>query len=435
MSNWRLYEGLFVQGWLLESFGGERAGTPWFRGHNGIGLKSSQVLMLPAEAAGAGSVLSRWRVAKKLPHDNLLRIRECGEATIDERADVVYLVTELPDQDVAAILAGGPFTADDAATLLLALAGAVQRLHSNGVAHGAVCLSNAVIAEDTYKLAIGTLTPASREAQDTDIRQLGRTIVHAVTGDADAPFTPDSEAYARLHPLSRDVVMACLTRSSAQNWTADALLESLYAGFVPPLEAQPATNAPPPSQTAPARFPQLDWARMSMATAVSILVLLIQSSLMTQRAPAEPNQPVKPAQIVTARAVAAAEAPQRRPPEVAERAATPLLPEPKPVVALAPVAQEGTDERVRSVIPSGPSWAVVVGSYSSYAAARNHARRIKKRWPRATVAVVNNGSLHSVMIRSVVSRRDAERLERAARQTGLAEDAYVMQVRQTPASE
>ncbi len=343
MSNWSLFEGLFVQGWLLESFEGERAGAPWFRGHNGIGQKSSQVLMLPAEAAGAGSVLSRWRIAKKATHDHLLRIRECGEATVDERVDVVYLVTELPDQDVATMFADRLFTAEEAAALLRALAGAVQRLHQNGLAHGAVGLTNVLIVENTYKLAIGTLTPLSREAQDADIRQLGRTIVHAVTGDAEAPFTPDSEAYARLDPLSRDVVMACLTRSSAQNWTADSLLESLYAGFVAAVTITESRPRSTPSPKARLQFPQLDWARMSAATAVSILILLVQASLVTQRSRTEPA-PV---------AAARAEAPPAPPAEEAERTVSPPLPEPKPVPAVAPAAQDGIDERPSLSVRAG----------------------------------------------------------------------------------
>jgi TonB family protein len=162
--------------------------------------KRAAILVASAENEGAAERLRDWEAAAELNHPHILRAFECGRAQV-EGSDVVYLVTELPDEALGQVLPERALTADETGEMLGPILEALAYLHARGLVHGHVEPANVLVVGDQLKLsadglqAMGSVRrrndrPRIYEAPETgsgavtaaaDVWSLGITLIEALT--------------------------------------------------------------------------------------------------------------------------------------------------------------------------------------------------------------------------------------------------------------
>jgi serine/threonine-protein kinase len=112
------------------------------------------------------------RAAAKVSHPNICQLYE-----IDEEGDVLYLVMELLDgQTLGKRIAQGPIPPDEAVQIILAVLGALESLHAQGVIHRDLKPNNVFLAPVGVKLLdFGLARPmtVSGAGDDLNITQVG----------------------------------------------------------------------------------------------------------------------------------------------------------------------------------------------------------------------------------------------------------------------
>lgn len=386
--NWIEYEGRMAGAWRLDSFLGTRDGMAVYQSSSESGVSAAErkavvkILMLDDEKAG--SVRASWEQANKCSDDHLLRVYETGEAELDGMP-VVFAAMETSDIGVEEILAGRPVSEDEARSLVAGVASALEYLHRRGLQHGSVIPPHMHVVGDAVKLSADTISTAGEDGWKSDMRQLGTTLIHAMTGVASG---------GSASPLPRPfqaIATGCLG-AGGRPWTAHRVLQTLSGNAM--ADAEPGT-IPPVVRPLPARPAPMRWPFVA-AAAVALFGFLGYWGL---------REPAKQATPVASLPVAA-----RVP---------------------APVAES---TRARMVTPpaknagSKSGWAVIAATYVSRAAAEGRAARIAKRSPAVRVHVFTSSSgsrMSYVLLGAGLTREEADRVLRAARQAGAPRDSYV----------
>lgn len=206
------------------------------------------IKLIGAEPSEADSQLSRLRRAAKLSHPHLLRIFETGRAQVGN-ADVLYVVTEYAEEDLAQILPDRALTPEEVREMLPFVLEALQYLHSQGLVHARLKPSNILAVNDQLKLSIDGVCSVNERgpsgekptaydppelaptgpSPSGDVWSLGMTIVEVLTkrlpvwewtGHADpsaprnlpAPFLEIAR-----NCLRRDPSMRCTLREISEN--------------------------------------------------------------------------------------------------------------------------------------------------------------------------------------------------------------------------
>ncbi len=169
--NWSEYEGLSVCGWNLQSFLGSRGARGFYVARHDNG-SAALIQIIPIGDVGAEAARHSWRRAAALSYEGLVRLYETGETELAEGVPLYYAAMELPDDDVGELSDRRVLTDAEIRSVNEAIAGALQDLHANGIAHGAVEPSNMFIVDGAYKLSVDTLTQASPERVEDDMRGL-----------------------------------------------------------------------------------------------------------------------------------------------------------------------------------------------------------------------------------------------------------------------
>ena len=236
------------------------------------------IKLIGADPAEADSQLSRLRRAAKLSHPHLLRIFETGRAQVGN-ANVLYVVTEYAEEDLAQILPDRALTPEEVREMLPFVIEALQYLHSQGLVHARLKPSNILAVNDQLKLSIDGVCAAGERgpsgekptAYDPpelaptgpspagDVWSLGMTIVEVLTkrlpvwewtGHADPPAPrtlPAPFLEIARNCLRRDPAMRCTLREISEN------LDPQAASRVANSRAAVATAAVA-SPAAPSRF-------------------------------------------------------------------------------------------------------------------------------------------------------------------------------------
>jgi TonB family protein len=153
--------------------------------------------------------LSRWRETASLSHPNLIRIFECGRATIDHN-DFLYLVMEFAEEDLGQILPERALSVEEVSGMLPVTVDAISFLHQSGFVSGRVKPSNVMAVGDQLKIAIDGLgrageRPAFRDRFDApeldtaglssaaDVWSLGFMLVTALTQNLPTSPSHDGE--------------------------------------------------------------------------------------------------------------------------------------------------------------------------------------------------------------------------------------------------
>jgi len=313
-------------------------------------------------------LLARRAEAAILTHPHLIRLFESGRCRIGS-ADLVYVVMEYAEENLAEILPQRALTSKEAGEMLPPMLDALAYLHGRGFAHGQVKPANILASGDQVKLSsdgIGRIgeAPSASGPYDAaeiaatgcsaaaDVWSVGLTLVETLTqqlprldasgaGEVELPGPPPEPFLS--------IARNCLRREPQRRWTIADISARLKA---------PATS--PPTAVAPRPEPKrqkrpANWRHLAPAAAVIVLALIVilvapkvLNRLQGQQTGAAPTEP---AQGLTSSEPAAAQPKETTPTPSASAAAPPIT----PVEAAAPPKKEAAPgEVVYQAVPDVP---------------------------------------------------------------------------------
>lgn len=251
---------------LLEWLGGARDRGVFLTVRQGI--QRAAIKLFVAGDAEADAYLAQWEAAQSLTHLNLMPILEFGRCNLDG-VDLVYMVTERADDNLAHILKDKALDASEATNVFDPIVGALSFLHDHSVIHGHVKPSNIFKAAGKWKLSSDDLWQAggiikqvgypddynAPEALDhrispaVDSWSVGMTLVEALTqhgpkwnwSNGGAPAVPPM----LVPPLSR-VVLECLRVDPKERCTMTQLRLRLEGAAEVKEAVAPAAPIPAP---------------------------------------------------------------------------------------------------------------------------------------------------------------------------------------------
>jgi TonB family protein len=183
--------------------------------------------------------------------------------------DLLYVVMEFAEENLAQILPQRPLTPEEAQQMLEPVVDALVYLHGKGLAHGHIKPSNILAAGDYLKLASDTVIPigdprAAQRDSDvydapenaaapieaaSDIWSLGQTLVETLTQQTAAlPFNDnvDPAIPESIPQPFQDIARRSLRRNPKDRWTSSEIAARLGPQVVPtPAPAPP--PVPPPA--------------------------------------------------------------------------------------------------------------------------------------------------------------------------------------------
>lgn len=399
-------EGRLVGSWKLDSLLGVRGGKAFYLTTAKKNSEDNALLLQLVSKRDEPEALASWNRARKLTDCPLLHVHATGEAVLDGQP-VAFAVLDLPDDDLSEVLAKRTLDATEAKSTFLAVAAGLDSLHQRAFMHGAVVPPNIFVVKDEMRLSVDNIAAAGQRGIASDIKQLGETIVQALTG------TTGDGAIATLQAPFSEIAAGCLSGK----WTASQVVWTLSGQERNPRRAtapqyveppEPAEPKPPRPDPRVARVRAKSEARQGFATWLSgpqwtimgtgILVGLVLLVYLFVHGP-------RPRHVeITQIPVTAAAEPAPAPP-------APAIQElPKPA-------------RVRS-----GHWAVIAATYYTFTSAQKRADRLQKQSPGLHPHVFppdGQGTHYFIVLGSGLSQDAAQRLLRSVREQGAPSDCYV----------
>jgi TonB family protein len=259
---WKSWEGQVLDGefHLRQYIGASEHSAVFLTEHCKQGVQKAAIKLIPTDPRCAELQLSRWRLAAKLSHPNLVRLFQMGRCQLSNR-ELLYLVMEYADEDLAQVLPYRPLTPAEARDMLKPTLDALAYIHGKGFVHGHMKPANIMAIDDQLKLssdglcrmgessvglgppgvydppeaASGTISPAG------DVWSLGMTLVEALTQrlplwertEGVEPLVPQT-----LPPPFFDIARHCLRRDPQRRWTVAEIVAWLQpTSPVPPSPA------------------------------------------------------------------------------------------------------------------------------------------------------------------------------------------------------
>lgn len=331
--------------------------------------------LMPGGTEESNRMLERWQATSGLAHPHLAKTFAAGETEVLGNT-VVFTVTERPDDSLAEAVSQRPLTEQEARVLTQSVLGALDYLHQNGFAHGAVAPDNIVAMGDQIKLAPWTVARSTHKERSNDIFATGQTIAEVLTqrrptGDVTLP---------RLPKPFEDVARACIRRTVEAH------------------EALRILNAPPEAAPPPARKLKLPTAAIVVASVAVVAMVYGVRSYTTSAAPQQPitGLPSPVQEVVRQRSV-------------------------PPVATPAARSTRG-----------GSDWVVVAEIYKQHEQATKRAQQIASRWRdwRPEVYPPNaEGRRFMVVLGFAETRKEAEQVLARARAAGMPRNAYVTRLK------
>jgi serine/threonine-protein kinase len=276
---WTQWEGHVVNDeFLLQKYlGGSSQSGVFLTERRGRALKQATIKFIPASEANNTLYPSRWSAAERLSHPHLTRLLEQGRCQLGS-ADLLFVVMEYAEENLAEILSERALTPAEARDLLEPMLQALSYLHNRGFVHNRLKPANVLAARDEIKLASDGVcapgetasVPAGLNAYDPpekasgaslpagDIWSLGMTLAEALTQRTPSwsekeqadPVVPENLPAPLL-----DIVRGCLRRDSRSRLTiADITARLRPAPSLPPPQRQresPQTRAVIPPKYEP----------------------------------------------------------------------------------------------------------------------------------------------------------------------------------------
>ena len=385
-SDWAGYTGRQVGVWRLESLIRSSNGRADFIGSDGA--RQAWLQLIAADSPDAALAIPGWQSAQHLSNDHIVRIFESGDADLDGVA-LRYAALEPPDDDISEIISGRQLDAEEARSMLSAVASALVYLHGQELRHGGVLPQNMLICGEAVKLGVDRISPLGEDGRSADLKQLGQTLIRAMAGSADG--------VRRVASPFREIAAGCMD-SAAQGWSAETVLSVLEGGKIPIPVPKPVPQLRRErGDGLPVRdiSPGLNrkWPIGVAVAGVAVIGFLAYRSI---------SDPA-PAAVATSNSA--------------------------PVVAAIPQSQKLTQH---PALAEG-TWAVVAATYGNFNAAEARAKKIGEKSPKLQVRVYPaqevKGNRYFVVLGSAQNKDGAEKIRRLAKQQGAPRDTYVTKLK------
>ena len=237
---------------LREYLGGSDHGAVFVTEYGTRTPQKAAIKLVVARPGNAEAQLSRWRLAAKFSHPNLLRILDFGRCELGNTA-MLYVVMEFAEEDLSQILPRRALTPAEARQMVEPVLSALEYIHSKGFVHGRLRPSNILAIGDQIKLSSDGMRRID-EARDMqgnlsaydavesatggmstagDVWSVGATLVEVLmqrlpvlgTEEQKEATLPDNMPAA-----FADAVAHCLRRDPRRRWTVADLQEWLKRG-------------------------------------------------------------------------------------------------------------------------------------------------------------------------------------------------------------
>jgi TonB family protein len=151
---WRQWEGQMVDLCfpLRRYLGGTERSAVYLTQYGEPEPRNAAIKLVLAESPEADPS-ANWERAAQLSHPNLLRLLRTGRWQANQLA-LRYAVTEYAEENLAAVLAERPLTADEVREMLKPLLEAMAYIHGEGLVHGHLKPSNVMAVGDDLKLSV-----------------------------------------------------------------------------------------------------------------------------------------------------------------------------------------------------------------------------------------------------------------------------------------
>lgn len=275
---WNQWEGRVVDGqFTLGRYLGGSGHSAVYRCEAG---RQSAAIKFVAESPQEDAQLDRWAMAARLSHPNLLPILHSGTCRLDGQ-ELLYVVTELAEENLGEILPQRALTPDETRALLKPILEALNHLHEKGLVHTAIKPSNILAIGDQIKLSCDQICPANAPAirrgaknlyeapeaaagtaiPASDVWSLGVCLVEALTQHQPSwrtsPLGEPQLAETLPEPF-QTMVAHTLVREPAKRWNVTDLKSELEPSAVRAMAAKasavpytPAAAIPPKREAAP----------------------------------------------------------------------------------------------------------------------------------------------------------------------------------------
>jgi len=247
---WKQWEGEVVDNrYRLRQFLGGSDHSAVFLAEFGQPLQKATLKFVEANSATAQLQLSRWERAAKLSHPHLIRLLQGGRCQLG-RASMLYVVTELAEDNLGQILPNRPLNQSETEFMLRSVLEVLAYLHAQGLVHSRLKPGNIMAVGDTMKVSsdgicavgdkrLGHVPPTVYDPPEAatagfspagDVWSLGVTLVEAVTQRPSAgesirqadPTLPDTVPAAFL-----EIARQCLRLDPQRRWTVSDIAARL----------------------------------------------------------------------------------------------------------------------------------------------------------------------------------------------------------------
>ena len=152
--NWRAWEGRTIDGkFVLGTYLGGSDRSAVFRTRVGSAeTTDAAIKLVAAGGAEAESQIRRWKAARQLTHPNLIRILTMGQCAV-EGSELVYVVEEAADENLAQIVPERALTAEEVRGMIGPVLDALDYVHGKGMVHERIRPANILALGDQVKLS------------------------------------------------------------------------------------------------------------------------------------------------------------------------------------------------------------------------------------------------------------------------------------------
>jgi TonB family protein len=241
---WKQWQGQVVDGkFPLRQFLGGSEYSAVFATERGEPTQEAAIKFIQVNEAAAESQLARWKRAAQLSHPHLLRVFDSGRCRLGD-FDLLYLVMEYAEENLAQFLPQRPLTPAEARDVLAPTLEGLAYLHAEGLIHGHLRPSNIMAIEDCLKLSADGIYFGAEHTESSAASGGNAPNATLAGSKPSTPYDAPEIADGSISP-------------AADIWSLGATLVEMLTQRVPVLEANSLPSIRPQDPQLPDTLPAL----------------------------------------------------------------------------------------------------------------------------------------------------------------------------------